>query len=323
MRCVNFLQIYHRILSLCSFNLAGILYIHIMIINTDAINRLAKDVFTKGSRNFYTASLFFPRHVGRRVAVLYAFVRTIDDFVDSIPQQIAQLDQFEQQYRDRLAGSNNSAEDSDNALMISAFVALQQECAFDQKWIDAFFNSMRFDTFKTEYNSEEEILEYMYGSAEVVGLCVMRILGVDPVVDSYACLFGRALQYINFIRDLEEDNAFGRRYLPLPKGMTDLKRESAEKNHAQFIIYIRHEIDQFRKWLHEGVDGLGYIPRIRRIPIQTAGNLFASIANKIYRDPFSIYRGKVGLSRTRIVFLVVRNAILIILFGRNRRSRLL
>lgn len=304
----------------------GMYYILLIIVieHTYITNRLVKDIFLKGSKNFYTSSLFFPRHIGQRIAILYAFVRIVDDFVDAMPQQIAQIDRFEQQYRERLQKSGDDAEDKvqreNHTLVINAFVALQQECAFEQKWIDAFFTSMRLDLSKTEYDSKEEILEYIYGSAEVIGLCAMRIVDVDPIADNCACLFGRALQYINFIRDLDEDNDFGRRYLPLPEGMTDLTRASAEKKRVQFVAYIRHEIDQFREWLHEGMSGLRHIPRISRIPIQTAGNVFAHIANKIYRDPFLIYQRKVGVSRMRIMFFVFKNTLLITLFRGGRRT---
>lgn len=287
-----------------------------MSVQSDAANRLAKIVFAKGSKNFYTASLFFPRRVGRQVAILYSFVRTVDNFVDNIPQQIEQLERFEQNYRDGLSGNANTSEreqDSDNRLLLDAFLILQKECNFKQKWIDAFFRSMHLDVVKREYDNQEEICEYMHGSAEIVGLCMMRIVGADPTADEYACLFGRALQYINFIRDIDEDNTLGRRYLPLPDGMSDLGRESAGKAPAQFTAYIRHEIEQFRQWLREGVSGLVYIPRLYRIPIKTAGDVFMHIANKIYRNPLLIYQRKVGLSRIRIVSLMLLNAVSIAL----------
>lgn len=271
------------------------------------IHQITRTVFMRGSKNFSTSSLFFKRAQKRRVTVLYAFVRTIDNFVDTTPPDTVQLNEFETQYRVRLSGGECPR--NAHTPLIEAFLALQHSCAFEQTWIDAFLKSMHWDLSKTEYNDTREIGEYMHGSAEIVGLCMTRILGIDVAADGYACLFGRALQYINFIRDIDEDNRFGRRYLPLGNGLRDLQRQTAEQHTDEFSAYLREQIAQFRAWLREGMRGLRYIPRSARVPIKTAADVFVIIANRIDHDPLVVYRRKVGVSRLRIVFCVVKNVI--------------
>ena len=55
----------------------------------------------------------------------------------------------------------------------------------------------------------EELIDYMYGSAEVVGLMMARIMGINREADFCARMLGRAMQYINFIRDIDEDGKLG------------------------------------------------------------------------------------------------------------------
>ena len=83
------------------------------------------------------------------------------------------------------------------------------------------------DIKKKEYNSLEETLEYIYGSAEVIGFFMAKIIGLSDESLYYAGRLGRSMQYINFIRDIEEDNNLGRRYLVIIEPLRSLKFEEA------------------------------------------------------------------------------------------------
>jgi len=98
--------------------------------------------------------------------------------------------------------------------VIDAFVKLGQEVGFDPAWTVAFLDAMEADLTKNRYDSLEECFTYMYGSAEVIGLFMSRCIDLPEVDLESARLLGRAMQYINFIRDVEEDRTLGRRYLP-------------------------------------------------------------------------------------------------------------
>ena len=281
--------------------------------------RLAREIFSQGSNNFYTSSRFFSRAQREKVSVLYAFVRTADNFVDCVPPQIAQFDSFEKQYRALL---NHDPHPHDRyTSVIVAFVALQRACQFEQEWIDAFFYSMRLDISKREYNSKAETLEYIYGSAEVVGLCMVRILHLNRHADECAKLFGRALQYINFIRDIKEDNRLGRRYLPLADGLPDLSEDTATRSSAQVAALIRLYLAQFRSWLSESKTGFEYMPPHVRVPIQTAGDVFCIIAKKIDRKPLIVYTQKVTISKLRIMMCAIKNTIVIYIVGLARHRK--
>jgi phytoene synthase len=98
--------------------------------------------------------------------------------------------------------------------VIDTFVELYHEKGFEKSWVDAFLHSMGLDLVKSEYDTLEETLEYIYGSAEVIGLFMCAIMGLPEESYHHACMMGRNMQYINFIRDINEDIGLGRRYFP-------------------------------------------------------------------------------------------------------------
>lgn len=66
------------------------------------LNNLLVKIFQKGSQTYFWSSIFFPKKIFQKVAILYAFVRLFDDFVDRIPQDRAGFDRFEREYRKAL-----------------------------------------------------------------------------------------------------------------------------------------------------------------------------------------------------------------------------
>ncbi len=77
-----------------------------------------------------------------------------------------------------------------------------------------FFDSMQLDTTVRRYDSLDDIINYMHGSAEVVGLMMARMMGLPEEALPLAAMQGRAMQYANFVRDIGEDNHLGRCYFP-------------------------------------------------------------------------------------------------------------
>lgn len=263
-------------------------------------------IFKSGSRTYYTSSLFFPPAKRQEVAVLYAFVRVADDYVDAIPQDAHGFHGFCESYRTSLKTGNESG----NAV-IDDFIELQNRREFDPEWTEAFLHSMEMDTTKKVYDSLDETLEYIYGSAEVIGLFMNRILGIDQTADGYARMLGRSMQYINFIRDIDEDNQLGRRYLPeLPDGLNSLQKEETMKDRDLFTIYIREHIARYRSWQEEAVKGFSYLPWRYRVPIETASDMYDWSARVIERDPYIVYERKVKPSKQHIMLHVLKTGLL-------------
>ena len=271
-------------------------------------NSQSERVFRQGSRNFYSSSLLFPLSVRRDITALYAFVRTADNYVDTLPQEKEKIDQLRACYHRALQGKP-----CDNSI-VSSFVEVVHRCRFDQRWIDAFFKSMYLDLTKKHYHTMQETLEYIYGSAEVIALCILRILGASENLEMHARLYGRALQYINFIRDIEEDNTLERIYLPIDDyHLPDLSRESAHKYPKQFVKFIHDQIDRYYNWLQQGTEGLSQLARRYRYAIGAAGALYNWVAERIARNPFIIFNTRVKPGRITIFRLALGYSIQVIL----------
>jgi phytoene synthase len=266
------------------------------------------NIFKTGSRTFFTASLFFPKAIKQQVFDLYAFVRVADDYVDSIPADTASYEHFKGEYYAALKGAPTSNE------VITRFVALQQSANFEQVWVDAFFASMDSDmALEVVCQTLVDTEQYMYGSAEVIGLMMARIMRLPDESLPYAQLLGRAFQYMNMVRDLAEDLDRHRIYLPQElwqqAGLHGLTARDVEENPEAFCAFIRQEIGRYRAWDKEARKGFRFIPKRYRIPIQTAADMFAHTMDVIVRNPLVVYRRKVRPSTLRIVTQVAKNTV--------------
>lgn len=259
----------------------------------------AKRIFKRGSKTYYYSSVFFPAHIRRDVETLYAFVRSADDFVDATPQDAQGFAAFRAEYERARAGESTANP------IISAFVLLERERRFEHKWTNEFLDAMQADLTKRTYSSLRETESYMYGSAEVIGLYMARILDLPQESYEYAMLLGKAMQYINFIRDVQEDLALGRQYIPTSElkkfGLKSLDPAHTRAHPQQFIACMRAQIELYRSWQAHAELGFAYIPRRYRVAIQTASAMYAYTAERIALDPFIVYERKVKPSIARIV----------------------
>jgi 15-cis-phytoene synthase len=248
-------------------------------------------IFKEASRTFYFASKLFPRSAREDIFILYAFVRTVDDFVDCTPQDRNGFESF----TDSLWEAQRTGSSPDP--IIDRFVDLWVRVGFERSWVDAFLQAMESDFEKHEYRTLKETEHYMYGSAEVIGLMMLRILSVSEKAVPYARSLGRAFQYINMIRDVSEDNALGRRYLPLSEmkryGLESLDERYVRENEGSFRLFIHAQLAYFERWLHQSRAGFSYLPKRSRMAIETACSLYEWTAQQIKDDPLIIYERKV------------------------------
>jgi len=266
------------------------------------ISDIHYETFKRGSKTYFNSSLFFPKSVRAGVFVLYGFVRTADNFVDDVPADAEGFRRFRELYHGALRGRGTQDP------IIDSFVELHRRKRFDPRWAEAFLHSMEMDLHKKAYDRLEETLEYIYGSAEVIGLFMARIMDLPEEADAPACMLGRSMQYINFIRDIDEDLELGRRYLPLEDtGLASLDRQSAEKQPEAFERFVRHHLEYYGGWQKEAERGFPLIPRRYRIPIKTASDMYNWTAEQIAGNPAVVFARKVKPSRGRIVLQVLKN----------------
>ncbi|HEV7454013.1 MAG TPA: phytoene/squalene synthase family protein [Candidatus Saccharimonadales bacterium] len=276
---------------------------------------IEQQIFKRGSTTYYWSAKFFPKGVRSDVFKLYSFVRIADDYVDSIPQE---ADKF---YALRAAWEAAAyqpafdtvvhATDSTDERIIKNIVAVTRKYHFDQAWIKAFLDAMESDLSPASYETLNDTLRYVHSSAEIIGLMMSKIMGLPIAAYEAARLQGRAMQWINFIRDIAEDNPMGRLYFPQEDlkrfGLKDLQKQTARKNPDAFQAFIQFQIERYQSWQTAAEAGYKYIPRRMRLPLQTAANMYGWTASKIADDALAVFEGKIKPTRARVVGRVLQN----------------
>jgi phytoene synthase len=257
------------------------------------------EIFKKGSKTYFYNSIFFPKGVRDDVFILYSFVRVADNLVDAIPQKKEDFCRFKEDFCRSWDGDRIGDE------VLDCFTELARRKDFEKSWVEAFLHSMELDLTKSTYANIDEVEEYIYGSAEVVGLMMARVLGVKDVFFDSARHLGKAMQYINFIRDIEEDNHLGRRYLPTDElnssGLRGLKLEDVQENGKTFNSFIRSQLDRYEQWQKKAEKGFKGLEKRYRIPVMNASDMYNWTAMRIRKEPMVVYRKKVKPSKVRIV----------------------
>lgn len=256
------------------------------------------NIFKKGSKTFFTSTLFFPQEVKADVFVLYGYVRVADNLVDRIPQKEKEfyelMDRTERAIKGEWIGD----------IVVDSFAYLVRRRGIPKDWVKAFLWSMESDLVKSSYRTLDELKAYLYGSAEVIGLMMAKILGLPKESYEAAMSQGRAMQYINFIRDISEDLSLGRTYFPVEDleefGLPDLRYSTVRALPENFRGLVRKELGLYCRWQRAAEEGYRFIPKRYLIPIKSAADMYNWTAAKISRDPFAVYIKKIRPSTARI-----------------------
>ena len=256
-----------------------------------------ENIFRNGSKTYYFGSFFFPKAVKNDVYALYGFVRIADNLVDDAPVDPARFYSFRETYTKAFTTGDPSGD-----LIIDSFLELQTRKGFDPAWTEAFLDSMEHDLIQSTCDTLDETLTYIYGSAEVIGLFMAKIMDLPEASYPAAAMLGRAMQYINFIRDIEEDNGLNRRYLPLTDtSLTSLDAASVSANPEEFNRFVRQEIKRYISWQKDAAKGYHCIPRRYRIPIMTAADMYCWTARRIEKNPLIVFKQQIKPTKTKIM----------------------
>jgi len=252
------------------------------------------------SKTYYFSTRLFPPEVRPHVHALYAFMRYADEIVDNpgattLEEQLSALEAFEEETLAAVAGERVSNP------VLRAYATTVRMRGIEHEDIAAFMESMKMDTHAFRYPTYKDLEIYTYGSAAVVGLMMCRVVGVaDRRADEHARALGVAMQLTNFLRDLREDWARGRVYLPLE----DLECfDYAEQElgagvvDERFVELMRFEIRRTRRLYALADEGMGYIPRGRRYPVVVARALYAGILDRIEVQGYDVFARRAEISK--------------------------
>jgi phytoene synthase len=260
-------------------------------------------------KTYFLATRLLP--VERRPAVhaLYGFARWADDIVDDLhdgatPQERADALRGLQVRLDEGLRRGTSQEPVIRSLAHTAAVY-----GIDHRHFTDFMASMRSDLTVAGYASYEELGRYMHGSAAVIGLQMLPVLGtVGPQdeVEPYAAALGVAFQLSNFLRDVGEDLDRGRLYLPadlLAAHGVDRERfewsRATGRRDARITAVLRSATAHNRGVYREALPGLALLSPVSRPCIRTAFVLYSGILEAIEEGGYAVLHQRAAVPRTR------------------------
>ncbi len=211
----------------------------------------------------------------KHIYAIYGFVRFADEIVDTFhdSDKTALIERFEQDYYYALS------ENVSLNPVLNSFAQTINKFSIPDHLVQSFMNSMKMDLHKSDYLCEEEIKNYIYGSADVVGLMCLFVF-LDGNVEEYeklkepAMKLGAAFQKVNFLRDLKNDiQELNRSYFP------KINRNNFDENTKNEII---KDIENDFKI---SLQGIKQLPGRSKLAVLVAYYYYLSLLNKLRKTP--------------------------------------
>lgn len=256
-------------------------------------------------RSYYLATLLLPPVKRPHVHALYGFARYADEIVDDLDstltgeQKAACLGELEARFLRELS------EGASTHPIRRAVVDTVRRFDIPRSHFTDFLASMRMDLTVDGYATYDDLLGYMWGSAAVIGLQMLPVLGsvCDPAVAApYAVDLGVAFQLSNFIRDVGEDLARGRVYLPaedLAAFGVDRQRLASGVVDGAVRRLLAHEIARAREAYRCAEPGIRLLDPTSRDCVRTAMRLYAGILDEVERADYPVLHRRVSVGPVR------------------------
>ncbi len=250
--------------------------------------------------SYFFATRFLPVRHRWAIHALYAFFRIPDEIVDADPTSdpdtiCARLRAWQQEWQRVRAG-----EPTDQPVLHLTNEVFKRY-GIPDAYAEAFFASMEMDTRYTTYDTYEEVRKYMYGSAAVVGRMLTHVLGYSSdAAFEKADALGYAMQWTNFLRDIDEDwQLRGRVYLPQDRlrahGLTNETIVTRTWNEA-FAALMHEEVERARALYREAETGIRFLSPEGRLGVLVAGRLYEGILGRLERQRLNPFAGRARTS---------------------------
>ncbi len=261
--------------------------------------------------NFAFSFSLLPKEERNAMNSIYAFCSYIDDIVDSpgtetsaIKKKMDRLQWWERQIDKFYSGS------MDNKL-ISPFVKVINRFNIPKQYFITLIDGCRRDLVQNRYETFEELKEYCYGVAGVVGLISIEIFGHKyEETKSYAVNLGYALQLTNILRDIKFDNQRGYIYLP----QEDLRRFNYSEDDIAAGLYndnfyelMNFQAKRVRQYYHKARTMLHPDERITIFSAEVMDAIYYRLLEKIELNNFRIYDKKIRVSTPHKLYITFKH----------------
>ena len=254
-------------------------------------------------KTYYLATLLLPPAKRPFVHALYGFARYADEIVDDLNSTLSD----EEKAVELSTWGNQVLADIKNGISSDhigrAFVDTVKRFDIPISYFDAFLHSMTMDLTVSEYQSFDDLMEYVYGSASVIGLQMVPILGATtPEAYIAAEKLGTAFQLANFIRDVSEDLDRGRIYLPIAElkahGVTHEMLEERVLT-PQITAALKEQIARVRRLQKEAAPGIKLLAPESQACIEAASELYCGIVDEVEKIGYEIFAKRAKTSTWR------------------------
>jgi 15-cis-phytoene synthase len=254
-------------------------------------------------KTYYLATLLLPASKRPFVHALYGFARYADEIVDDLASTLSAQEKAEvlRAWSSDVLRGLETGESSD--LVGRALIDTVQRFDIPHQHFVDFLHSMEMDLTVTEYQTFDDLYEYVYGSAAVIGLQMVPILGGDTVNSLEAAKnLGVAFQLANFIRDVGEDLDRGRVYLPLQElaehGVTRQMLE-ARKLTPEIVSALKFQIARVRQLQKAAEPGIALLDKTSQPCIRAASELYCGIVDEVEKIGYDIFNKRATTSTAR------------------------
>ena len=274
----------------------------------DESYELCRALNKRHGTTYYWSTYALPRIKRHHVHALYGFCRHADDIVDDlgdVPTEVREKDLSS--FGDRFFADLDAGRSDDPVL--KAVVHTVRSFDIDPDCFRRFLRSMAMDLTIDSYQTYDDLLRYMDGSAAVIGEMMLPILEpLSPRALEPARDLGNAFQLTNFLRDINEDLDLGRVYVP----QEDIRRFGAEAAFAErrvtpgFIALMSFELDRTRQLYTSAARGIAMLPPSSARCIGAARVLYSRILDVIETNDYDVFTRRASVPTWKKAVVVLK-----------------
>jgi 15-cis-phytoene synthase len=273
-----------------------------------------RQLHQRHGRTYYLATRLLPAAKRRHVHALYGFTRYADEIVDEFDgapasERARRLREWGERFQAGLAGG------AVNDPILPAVLHTIERYRLDRADFAKFLRSMAMDLDTVSYRDYSDLLDYMEGSAAVIGTMMLPILepADEAAAREPARQLGFAFQLTNFIRDVAEDLERGRIYLPLADlerfglGPDDLRQAAlAGRSDARVKALIRFEIERAGEHYALAAPGIPMLGWSSQSCIRAAFHIYAAILDEVRRQDYDVFARRAVVPNRRRLRMAAR-----------------
>ena len=264
-----------------------------------------RSITKKHAKTFYMATRFLPNHKQRSIFAIYGLCRYLDDLVDEAEDliehhEISHLEIYERLdiFKNNLVDSYKGINQNDPILIAFSDTLKRYDISLELPLL--LLEGVKMDLQKTRYSTFDELYDYSYKVASVVGLMTSEVFGyTNKKALDYAVDLGIAMQLTNILRDVGEDLAKDRIYLPADELENfGIRRDSLlnREKSPEFCEFMSFQIQRARRYYTEADKGILMLDRDSRLPVLLARENYSRILDKIEENNYNVFEQRAYLN---------------------------